>query len=279
VLGDPALFVRIPEAYALVRGTDDKRAAAEMTFGHARGLLGKSRHEAQVSSMLLEAQQAFREQGDIWYLAQATLDLGMLAMLALDGPKARRCFDKALGAARALRDQALEAMACNNLGEVARLLGDDAEAATHYSRSLQLYRDMGALTDMPRLVHNCGYLVLHTQDRVRARTTFIDSLTQFSAIGQQRGMAEAVAGLAAVDGDSGSLEAAKRAARLWATADAVHRAGGTQAWPVDQAERERYERAARNTAGTSVFDAAFAAGQALSLTDAIAEALNPSLPR
>ncbi|NTU83830.1 MAG: hypothetical protein HGA45_31400, partial [Chloroflexales bacterium] len=45
-------------------------------------------------------------------------------------------------------------------------------------------------------------------------------------------------------------------------------------WPADQAERARYEPLARATLGDAAYNAGYAAGAALSLEEAIAEALH-----
>jgi hypothetical protein len=68
---------------------------------------------------------------------------------------------------------------------------------------------------------------------------------------------------------------ALRAARLWGASDAALEAEGVFAWPADRAERTRYEPLARAATSALAFDAAYAAGRALSLAAAVSEA--PSL--
>jgi len=277
--GDPSVPRRLPEALAVAYALDDRRLNAEVRFGHGRGLLHSGGDVAPARWMLLEAHTSFHDMDDLWHMGNIQVDLGVIALLESDIPGARRGLGEALTAARALKDQALEALACHNLGEVARLTGDDVEAATQYERSLRLYRAMGARAEAPRLVHNRGYLALHAGEPECARARFAKSLALFDALGQRRGMAEAVAGLAAVAAQEGTPEAGLRAAHLWAAADAAHRAGGTHAWPVDQAERDRYEPAARAAAGARAFDAAYDASRSAPLDDIVSETLRtPSLP-
>ena len=277
VRGDASVAMSAREAHALAGALGDGYASAEMAFGYARGLLSSFGDVALARRLLLEAQATFHEQGDIWYLAQVRNDLGMLALLDGDFPGARRNLREALGTAHGLKDLALEAQACNNLGEVARHAGDDGEAASHYGRSLRLCREMDARTEVPRLVHNLGYLALRAGDLDRARAQFTESLALFHALGQHRGMAEAIAGMAAVAARVGTPEAALRAARLWGVADAAHACSSTRAWPVDQAERSHHERLARAVARGTAYDDAYAVGAAWSLEDAIAEALRTEL--
>src|SRR5262249_44081377 len=120
---------------------------------------------------------------------------------------------------------------------------------------------------------------LHAADAALARAHFAESLALFREIGQRRGVVEAIAGLAAVEAQTGTPGGALRAARLWAAADAAHAVGGTRAWPPDRVERDRYEQLARTVVGSLAFDVAYAAGGAWSLEDAAAEALRTgSLP-
>jgi hypothetical protein len=265
-------LVRASETFALVHALNDPYVKAEMAFSFARGRLN-GMGQPGAEPLLLEAQAVFRDRGDTWYLGQVQMDLGMVALLRGDDVAARRSFAKALAAAVALKDRVLEALAYNNLGEVARMTGDDVEAAAQYGRSPRLNRDMGIRTEIPRLVHNQGYLALHAGDAARARACFVDSLDQFRAIKTYRGMVEAVAGLAAVAAQLRVSEGALHAACLWAATDAIHAASETRVWPPDRVERDRYEAQARSVVDRAAFDTAYAAGQALSLDEAIAQAL------
>jgi hypothetical protein len=174
--------------------------------------------------------------------------------------------------ARALKDRALVALAINNLGEAARLAGDDAQAAAHYGASLRLYRALGSKSEIPRLLHNQGYLALHRDDLARARDHFAESLVQFRAIGSRRGIAEALAGLGASAAHAGL---ALRAARLWGASEALRVAEGTPVWPTDHAENQRYQALARAAADPVAYDAAWEAGRNLPLDQVLAEALLP----
>ena len=76
-----------------------------------------------------------RAVGDIGFLTQVLIDLGTLALADGDIAAAYAYFGEALGAAQAMKDRIAEANLRNNLGEVARLTGDDAAAAEHYARA------------------------------------------------------------------------------------------------------------------------------------------------
>lgn len=210
--------------HALGDGLDDRRMAAELAFAHGRGLLHQGGQAVAARALLLEAQAAFRQLGDSWSLAQVLIDLGMLALGARATAAARGWCGEALAAARPLKDRALEALAHNNLGEAARLAGNDAAAAAHYEAGLRLYRALDSRTDIPRLVHNLGYRALHAGDTALARARFAESPALFRAADQGGGLAEALAGLAAVAAQGRSPAASRRAARLWAVASPSARA-------------------------------------------------------
>ncbi len=204
--------------------------------------------------------------------AQYSLARAESAAPALHGPVQIAWFDR-LDEEQANLRVALEALALDKLGEVARLMGADTAAAASYAASLRIERDLDSRLEIARLTHNLGYLALHAGDTALARARFTKSLAGFRASGQPRGQAEALAGLAAVAADARTAPATLLAARLWGAATAVHTALGTPVWPADQAEIARYQALARATVGSPAFEAAYADGAALSFEHVVAEAL------
>jgi predicted ATPase/DNA-binding CsgD family transcriptional regulator len=263
----------IPESVALVHDLDDPRVQALLAFNIGRGLLLEHGQVAAAKVHLLEALARLRTLGDLWYIAQVTIDLGLVALWESDGGVAQGYYAEGLALARALQDRALEALAHNNLGEAARLVDDDLQAADYYATSLRLYRDVGSQSEIPRLLHNQGYLALHDGDLSCARARFSESLTIFRATGRWRGIAEALAGLAAVAAHIRTPNQAQRAARLWGAAEAVRQTVGTPIWPTDAREHDRYQTIVRTQVGGAAFAAAWAQGRAMPLDDAIALAL------
>ena len=264
----------IAEYEALVSTVQDPRTSASRAFNFGRLYLYQRGDPASAEPYLREAQAILRDLGDAWYLAEVLIDLGMVTLWAGDVGAARVRFEECLSTARALKERQLQAAALNNLGEAARLAGDDDAASEYYYASLRIYRNLGRKTETARLLHNLGYLALHDGDVVVARERFAESLAEFRATGVQRGVAEGLAGLAAVSAHGLAGDSAGRAARLWGAADAIHAAEGTPVWPPDRAERARYQARARETLGSEVFDAAYSDGPTFPSEDAIAEALS-----
>ncbi|HZG67371.1 MAG TPA: hypothetical protein VEZ12_11550, partial [Herpetosiphonaceae bacterium] len=262
----------IDEVIALAHTINDPQIVALHALNYGRGLLYGLGRPDLARPWLQQAEPLFQHLGDIYRLAMLTADLGMLAMFAGDLADAQRRFAEASAKAVALRDRFLEAEASNNLGEVARLVDDDDAAERHYQASLKLHHDLGTQVEAQRLIHNLGYLALRRGDRTLARARFAKSLTGFRAVGQVHGQVDAVAGLACVAASAGNVEQARRAACLWGAADADHGTLRTTRWPADQAERTRYEPLARALLGDAEYEAAYLAGAALSLDEAVAEA-------
>ena len=86
----------------------------------------------------------------------------------------------------------------------------------------------------------------------------------------KREIAYCLEGLAAVAGEQGQPD---RACRLFGAAAALRKTGGWPLEPVYQSEYQRQVAALRDTLGEKAFAAAWAEGQAMTLGQAIAYAL------
>ena len=75
-----------------------------------------------------------------------------------------------------------------------------------------------------------------------------------------------LAGVASLEGQS------QRAARLWGVAERLRTSMGARPAPASRATRERLMAMARQQLGDAAFEAAWAAGQTLTLEEALAEA-------
>jgi hypothetical protein len=136
--------------------------------------------------------------------------------------------------------------------------------------SLALFRETGERRLIPEVLANLG-LVWHEQgDDGRAAALLAESLALPHTGGPSMcSVLQALEGVAGVAGVQGQPE---RAARLFGATDVLRAALGL---PVRPADRRRYDRAVRAVhaaLGDATFAAAWAAGRALSLEHAIAEA-------
>jgi predicted ATPase len=186
-------------------------------------------HLENVVQLMEEIQFPYFKAVGMVHLANAALGLGQ-------PEEARGWLEQAESIAAEEGDSWLKAFAANNKGEVARVEGDYLLAQGYYEETERLFQDADAIGDQARLVHTFGYLAQHAGDFARANALFGESLTQFIALGNKRGIAECLAGLAGVAARRGEPE---WAAPLLAAAEQLLTSFGAAWWPADRVEFDR----------------------------------------
>src|SRR5262249_35030111 len=157
-----------------------------------------------------------------------------------------------------------------DLGDVARCEGDYAQAATLYQESLSRFRHQEIRIEIASILHNLGYVALVQGDQQRAYTHFTESLALHREQGNQPGILEELAGFGALLVAQGQPQ---RAAILFGAIAALRAALNAPMWPAERVEYERYLASVRAALGEAALQAAWAAGQTMSLDEVIAEAL------
>jgi len=209
-----------------------------------------------------------RALGDTRGIARSLLNLGEVARYQGDHDRAGTLFEESLARSRELEDGPGIALALNNMGDVARARGDDARATALYTESVQLFRDAGdqhfiALNNLGHVAHDQG-------NEDQAEALYQESLTLYRGVGEKLGVASCLEGVALV---AQAHERFERAVLLHGAAAGLRTAIGAPIPPVDRTTREHTVRALREALGEDAFAAEWAAGQALSLEQAIAVAL------
>ena len=194
----------------------------------------------------------------------------MLATETGDLAEARRALDDCLTLRRGLGDRRGWPKDLHNLGYLAQAADDDDRAAALSGESLALARAVGDARIVGFALVNLGLIQRRRGDRATARGSLREGLTHHAALGEVGGCAEALEALAALAADDGD---GARAARWLAAAATARTAHGVPASPAPRAEVDRRVADLRAGLGVARFDAAWAAGAALPLADAIAEAL------
>jgi tetratricopeptide (TPR) repeat protein len=212
------------------------------------------------------AVEMFDQSGDLWNKSTALIHLANVSLGLGQYDQALNWLRTARPIAESLGDPWLLAFNLNNFGEVARTQEDYELARTYYKRSEALFREADAVGDLARSVHTRGYLALHEGDGSRAEALFHESLTIFRRLGNKRGMAECLAGLAAVG--VGDVRASW-AAVLLSAAEAQIAASGAAWWPADRVEIERTKRQLAETLGEAEFDRLKVQGQGMDLAEAL----------
>jgi predicted ATPase len=235
-------------------------------FSYGVNLINQGRDREAYGHLTLAAER-MDEANMNWDKGNALIHLANAALGLGDMAAANAWLREAMPLVERMGDPWQMAFGLNNLGEVARVQGDYDRARDYYERSEAMYREADALGDHARLVHTLGYMALHDGDLGRAESQFLESLAAFRRLGNRRGMAECLAGLAAVGAQAGRAE---WAATLLSAAEAQMAAAGAAWWPADRTEIERTRRQLAETLGGDVFDRLWQRGQGMDLEVALA---------
>jgi tetratricopeptide (TPR) repeat protein len=206
-----------------------------------------------------------RDAADWAYVGLALYGLGVGAVARDDARTAESMFHEALSAWESGGNRGLAALGRNALGDLARAQGRYEDAAEHYYASLGAADATRQLQAVFR--HNLAYALTHLGDVPQARRLFADAGRRFRALGDARGAAECVAGLAVtVAGEHPAL-----AAEAFAAAMRLIDELGARPSPSNRAEYESLLEGARRQLGDGGLQDALGRGRRLDL--ARAEAL------
>jgi predicted ATPase/DNA-binding XRE family transcriptional regulator len=258
----------IDECVAVARGRKDRRLLARV-LGIAAQLAAARGDYPAARQLSEEGLPLVRKTGPRWSEARYLDALALLAIEQADFDEAASWLTSSLEVARAMGDAWSEAAALNKLGDVARAQRDFARAGRLYEESLLRLEGQG---DELRasVLHNLGYVAIAEGDQARATAVFTQSLKLCQARGEQRGVAECLVGFACLAGATGQRV---RAARLFGAAHAAFESLGTELSPSNRLDQRRGLDAARAD-DPHAFTTAHAAGQALSLDEAVRDAFS-----
>lgn len=254
------------QSLAYGREVDDKHAVAASLVN----LAIVADHEGDYGravSLCEESLTLFREVRDTRGTAFALNMLGILASDQGDYVTARSRYEESLVIQRELGDKRGIASSLSNLARVAREQSDYTAARALYEESLALRRELGDKQGIASSLANLGLVAWRQGDYSRATTLFGESLIMRRAQGNKAGIAECLEGFARVAQDP------ERAARLFAAAAAVRAVVGAPLPPSDRPDYDRQLNAIRNGLGQEGFAAAWEQGWAMTLEQAIQNAL------
>jgi predicted ATPase/class 3 adenylate cyclase len=246
----------------------------------AVGELATYQGEFTVAEPLLEQGLGLaRAAGDEALTARVLNRLGSAAQEQGDLERATAWFEESLALARQLGYQDFIPVLQFNLGEVAYQRGDLTEAEAHFAASVARDRQVGDLTF---LVCNLA-LWANTRRRQGDLPQSLKLLREAFMVLQDIGeRAWPVYGaqypLLAMAGTLAVAGRGEQAARLQGAAEALLETLGFPLGPFEQTDIEVAVAPARAALGEEQWAAAFAAGRALTLEEAVAEALEESSP-
>jgi predicted ATPase len=267
--GDFARAEALAEAaLALSRELGDNRGIARALGG----LLGAAfpRGDYPTARRLGEESVAlFRAAGDARGLAQSLEGLCFTARYQGDYARATKYAEEALALDREAEDHFRAAYMHIHLGTLAWIQGDYDEAVVHYTESLRWFQELGDKINVAWALVCMGNVALDQGNHARAAACYQECLGYFREADDAGGIAAYLQGMAGVIGARGH---AVQAVRLFGAA-AICRGLGHQPAPHERVRYERQFAAARAQLDEATFTAAWAAGQALTLDQAIAAAL------
>jgi len=256
------------ECLAIYREVGDRRGMGHAL--HGLGVLAADQGEVARAHVLLEEGLSLaRAVGDRPFIGLGLHQLGLLAIHAHDEDSARARIEESQRVWQELGSTASLSLAASCLGDLARARGAFAEAAAHYQEGLELLGAAGPPGWRITYLHNLGH-VLHRQgDDRQARALFAEALVLCRALGDRRGVAESVAGLACLLAETQP----EHTARLLGAAAAVIEAMGAQVSRPNQAEYDQGLAFARSRVGDAACDAAWRHGRTITLEQAVTAAL------
>jgi non-specific serine/threonine protein kinase len=248
---------------------------ASPTLGRARALfaaawLAAMQESTEAASTLpAESVAAWRALGDRPGLSWA-LWLDGFVRRQRDPDAALRLGQESLALAHATGDDVLPPWAMFVMGEARRGRGelDAAIRLLEAGRDLQMERQDHAGAGF--FLRSLAQVAVQQGDHARATALLKERLVLAYQLKDRWNVPDAIEGLAWVAGGAGQAD---RAARLYAAGEALRQASGTELLGERHSRRKRRLSVLRAALGESRFAAAWAAGYALSLEDAIADAL------
>jgi predicted ATPase/class 3 adenylate cyclase/Tfp pilus assembly protein PilF len=285
-----------------------RRAGALDGLGKLSWLQGDLQTAA---ATLAESLAIWRTLSDRVAQAGALTNLGTVAELQGDYSRARELHEEALTLARESGEPARIASVLNNLALAVWNLGELERATALHEESAAIKRREGNRLGLAISLNNLAILMVDAGDDARAIAYLEETLAIDRELGNPSGIADSLGNLAAITAGAGELARAaaldaealelrrdlgdrlSAAYSLESIAGTAARAGHAEAAarlfgadarlreelgaPVPESERGRYEESlafARAGLDETSFDRAWVAGHALTLDEAIAEALH-----
>lgn len=257
-----ALFT---EGLALRRQIGD-RAAIAGTLGNLGATAMYQGHYDQAMVSLEESLALSRELG-INSLIPILGNLSMAAGLQGNHARAVELLEECLALSQQAGNTWSIANALMSLGEQQRELGHFAQAATALHESLTLWQTLGEQTGVAHTTGMLGRLAHDQGDYAQAQAAFSESLRLAQDVGDQFAVADSLQCLGMV---MTALARPREAAYLYAAMDSLRQTTGNPLPPTGQQQYQADLRAIEAQLGTAHFAAAWAAGQPLTPTLALA---------
>ena len=220
---------------------------------------------------ILTSIECFQTSGDRGMYGIALGDYGMLLYAQGDYAAAHAYVTDSLTIFEKVGDTVRRSRALMHLGVIAMAQNDNAQAQAPLTQALQLIRNMGQLRLLTDVLDIMGRLAQRQGDHARSSALLQESLGLAVEMNHTPLIARALEALACLAAAQGRME---EAGRLFGATETHAVAVETQLDPVWHADHKRWVAAARTQLGEEAFSAAWAAGAAMELEQAIDNATN-----
>jgi non-specific serine/threonine protein kinase len=256
-----------------------RELAERKQTGYALYILGRlariEENYAGAAALFEESLALFRELGHKHDIALVLSDLGLTILYLGDYVQATALCEESLALSRELGDPRAIASWLTNLGIIMLARGDDKRAKELCEESLALRKALGYKGGCAHALTILGRIALIQGGYERATACYKESLTLRQETGEKEGVATALEGLAAVTGMQGQPVSATR---LYGFAESLRTLLGAPLTPMDRPSYEQTVAALRTQLDEPTFLKAWTEGQAMTLEEAIAEAMQAKAP-
>jgi tetratricopeptide (TPR) repeat protein len=255
---------RLEESIEILRGLGRKGELSASLYALGESL--SIRGQREMARPILEEAVAVSREVHHTNLPMILTYLGIISREEGDYAGARAYMEEALVVARSFGSTSFESVALNSLGDLARLQGDYERARRLYDQLMSGSLKNIALFTRPGQLHNQAYVAHHFGDDDKARRQFNEAIHMYRDMGDPRGVAECVAGLAALEAESNP----GKATRLLSAAIARAEDMGSRLSSSNDGEYERTLKTIHARLDEPTFKTAWEEGKRMSLDEAVA---------
>ena len=217
-------------------------------------------------------QQALEISHELDDKRQAAWALVLMGLTFLGDPdQANRLTEEGLALFRDLDDRSGMASAYNELGEIARVHGQDDQARRNYEAAVAVAEQAGNIRRKYSSLATLSFIAQHENDHMQAIALLRQKLAFAREMKNHHYMAMEIWMLA---GSLGAVGEPERAARLLGAAETTLSRIGAHIETTDRPEYERINREVRTLLDEATFQAAWAEGRKMTLEQAVADALD-----
>ncbi|MDQ2745589.1 MAG: tetratricopeptide repeat protein, partial [Chloroflexota bacterium] len=261
------------EALGLFQALGDRNGLAGTL--NALGMIADEGGNYDVATERYQAcLELYRGLGDARGTAAALVNLGVVSAARLDHDEAKRLYEEALPLCRQIGDRRTLGTCLNNLGVTARAQGNLEEARGRFEESLVVSRELGRKDAIAFTLGNLAGVELQQGAYGPAADGLRESLLLSRELGDLDVMLALLGGTAELAVVVGAFE---RAACLGGAETALRQVSGIARQGNDRAGWDRTMERAHRELGEEEWNRAWAAGQAMSLDDVLAYALDEKL--